>query len=143
MYVMRPETAFRLTVALIVALAIANAVALEWRLYWLIPWVDVPMHFFGGLWIGLFSVWFFWYSGVLSSWFVRFAPLTVALGSSIVIGLLWEGFEFSIGITYAPLTLHLGDTLLDLVMDVAGGVAAWGIMRRVQEQGIENVQRST
>jgi hypothetical protein len=128
---MRAQTIFYITVVLIVAIAIANGIALASGLYWRWSWFDIPMHFFGGFWLGLFAAWLGHFSGMIAApvraWPIWVLTISTALG----LGLIWEGYEIAIGATYLS-SPYLADTLFDLVMDTLGGVAAWGIVKTVR-----------
>ena len=82
--------------------------------YWTYPWLDSVMHFFGGVVISLIAS---AYLGI--SW--RVIVIT------IVIGVLWEVYEFMIGISRTELRFVL-DTEIDLSMDVTGALVVYGMM---------------
>ena len=119
-------------VLLIVLIALANAAALYWHLYFYIGWLDIPMHFLGGLWLGLFAL----------AWYYR-APLpkkkdtttlfvfTLAVSVAMAIGLAWELFELSAQTFIERASAHdLVDTLGDLTNDLLGAVLSAGIFIR-------------
>ena len=51
--------------------------------------------------------------------------LLAAILGTIVVGLGWEVFEYSAGITFNTVGNHALDTVKDLVMDILGGYAAY------------------
>nr|WP_294171107.1 hypothetical protein [uncultured Sphingomonas sp.] len=53
-----------------------------------------------------------------------------AAATGLMIGVAWEGFEWAIGIMG-----DLRDTIIDLVMDTAGALAAAALLRRVAGPG--------
>lgn len=101
------------------------------KLYWYsaMPWFDMLMHFLGGLWLGLAWVWF------LSSQSLRLSPEPKALALTaksilqiillvLLVGILWEVFEFFVDETIAKNGFDLADTLSDLLFDSLGGFSA-------------------
>lgn len=96
-------------------MAVVQHLALENYWYWLYWWLDIAMHTAGGLVIGLIATLFV----------TRWSHLILAV---LVIGVLWEVFEYVIGISLVEPNFAL-DTSLDLLFDVIGGLIAWGIMR--------------
>ncbi len=107
---------------LIAALLLCGALlALQWWaldefLYWRYEWFDIPMHYLGGLSIGVLFV------GFLKTH--RPLAFVLALVGAFV---AWELFEFFSGI---PLEANYpADTALDLVMDGLGGVTAYALAR--------------
>jgi len=129
---MRKNFPARIIVALILLLAIVNAAAFYWKLYFFIWWFDIPMHFLGGLWIGLASL--AAYYGAphprrkdTGTFFV----VTLSVAVVMIIGLAWELFELSSQTFIERATVHdLTDTLSDLTNDLIGAlVAAWIFIR--------------
>ena len=90
------------------------------------------MHFLGGLWIGLFVL----------AWYYRsplpkkkdptpFFVVTLAIATTLTIGLAWELFELSAQTFIERAEVHdLADTLGDLTNDFFGAVVAVGIFIR-------------
>jgi hypothetical protein len=104
------------TLVIASVLAIMQQYALEYYLYWVYWWFDVVMHAIGGFVIGLF---------VYAAGYRTLLRLVLAV---IVVGIVWELFEYVIGVmTYEDDVLF--DTILDLVMDTIGALGAYGIMR--------------
>lgn len=95
--------------------------------YYYYFWLDIVMHFWGGLTVGLFFIWFFYYSGRLPAqvW-PQSVFLLLAMGFGALVGVGWEFFEFLFDIfiaqkTHAPFAqLGLQDTMMDLFMDLLG-----------------------
>lgn len=86
-------------------------------------WYDIPLHVLGGMLAGLIGMWFF-------AIFGRRASYTAALCGAIVLGILVEVAEFSLGLTYSPFMSYPVDVLKDLCNDVIGGlIAAYTISR--------------
>ncbi|OGG44752.1 hypothetical protein A2673_01825 [Candidatus Kaiserbacteria bacterium RIFCSPHIGHO2_01_FULL_50_13] len=90
-----------------------HLVGLEHFLYWKLWWYDIPTHFLGGVWVALALLWVSALLGVRIRWFI---VLLVVLA----VGVLWELLEFGTGFT--PKENYALDTILDLIMDVVGGV---------------------
>lgn len=87
--------------------------------FWYYPWYDIPMHLAGGLTIGLWAI--------SLAWRRRYSPfqaLIFVLLLAIGIGLLWELFESTTGLTGGQPGYWL-DTLGDLGNDVGGALFAW------------------
>lgn len=97
---------------------IANNVV--WELHWYssIWWFDMVMHFLGGLWVGLFFLYIFYAEDQL---FKKF--LTVFL-CVLLIGVLWEFFEFFTFNYIGKDPFNALDTVSDIFFDLAGGTFA-------------------
>ena len=105
----------------------AHLIAIEKNLYWRYLWFDNPMHFAGGLLIGLIALWGIYESGLIKKGkgaFNKKDAYIAAFLSTMIIGLLWEAFEFSLEQMFVLDNNDLGDTLLDLIMDAAGALFA-------------------
>jgi hypothetical protein len=124
-----PKTPLLITIiVLVVAIAVINAVAVQYSWYFYHWWLDMPMHFLGGLWVALATLWIVYHSGRISvSDEYRDADraLMIALIATGVVGILWEIFEFSVDtvLVVAP-TYDVADTLSDLAFDMAGALIA-------------------
>lgn len=63
-----------------------------------------------------------WFSRTHFIPYSDFAKSTIALISMVVVvGLLWEIYEVVFGLTFISDPEYLGDTTIDLIMDVVGG----------------------
>ena len=80
--------------------------------YYFFTWFDIVTHLVGGLWAGFLAAWLF----VLLRKPPRFFPCLMVI---IVIGVGWEIFEATTGITNFPADAL--DTIKDLIMDTLGG----------------------
>ena len=128
---MKEKKLIGIMLGLIYALLIIHGLALWFYLYWVYAWFDIMTHFMGGLWVGFATIWLFYYSRFKlakdSPFFAR--SLITVLLSMLVVGILWEvyevvtllilGAEFPAG--------YLGDTILDVIMDMTGALTAYGI----------------
>ena len=107
--------------ALLVALIHSLAIERYW--YWLYPWMDVLTHYLGGFFVALSILWFTFLSGfqkLLSEDTIR--VLCTALLAGLLIGVLWEVFEFSTGMF--TLENWYPDTLFDIMFDCIGAMTA-------------------
>lgn len=105
-------------VGILISVLQHNAIAHSW--YWIFWWMDIIMHFLGGLFVGLVAV-------LLLKHYVHKIKIPRnlffwVLGVTLLIGIGWEIFEFSVGLVmaYDPLP----DTILDIVMDMVGATVA-------------------
>jgi len=104
---------------LIVVIFFLNLLAMKFYWYWSIPWFDMLMHFLGGLFISLVLLWLNYFRGLLGSFSKKKAILIAILGT-LVIGLLWEIFEFSLDTFITEKSWDMADTLSDLFFDLLG-----------------------
>lgn len=100
----------------LLAVGLVQLSAQKIGLYWIYPNLDIPMHFFGGVWLGFLATWavlrFSLVNEILSFTYLFFVGLI-----ALFVGLGWEAFEYIIG---AGMQLSPIDTQLDLVMDLLG-----------------------
>src|SRR3989338_8295 len=118
---------FRLLLAqrlLLIPLSVTTWLAVEYFLYWRIWWLDIPMHFFGGMWAGLCGLWLIARRG-------NPASLLSCLAFALFIGIAWEGFEYSEGIAASYHFSYPFDTAKDLVMDLLGATFGWMLVKRL------------
>lgn len=97
------------------------------RFYWysILWWFDMPMHFLGGVWVGLAGIWALLYSGLFSS---TSSDKQLVLRTMIIvfaIGFLWEVFEYTVQhlIPGANLADPI-DSVSDIFFDLSGGAFA-------------------
>ena len=106
---------------LVLFIAVVNGLANEFSWYWRIPWLDMPMHFLGGFWVGSVALWFY-SPGVFKRSFYIYLTSLVAV---IVVGTLWELFEFNIDtLTVVSGQNGMLDTSSDIMFDIIGGTVA-------------------
>ncbi len=116
---------------LILLIAGLNQLAIDLLLYWKIWWFDIMMHFLGGLWIGLASLWIYLFSGYFDS-FKSFKNkdwetiLIISILSVFVVGVGWEIFEFIFEIDFS--NNYIWDTTSDLIMDFVGSFVAASVI---------------
>lgn len=104
---------------------LVHIVATKFFLYWKYLWFDIPMHFLGGivcaLGIAILPFFNIRYIEKRSSFFL-YIVLVLAIGVS------WELYEYNAGLYHLESNL-VPDTILDLCMDVLGGVVGYGIVK--------------
>lgn len=119
---MHKHPLFMLWFMLLALIAILHASAIEFYLYWTYSWFDTMMHFLGGLFVGLASLWLFFVSGYIHvERHIRNVAL-LASCSIILIGVSWEVFEVLAGIPIED--NYVLDTATDLTMDALGTIFA-------------------
>ena len=113
-------------------IAYFEALGIQRHLFWFYPWYDIMMHGLGGLWAGLLLSWAYLAGG--ARWGghhgLRY-PLAAVIIGTLVVGLLWEIFEFVVKANAGEQSVLL-DTTVDLIMDATGAVLAYAFsgMRR-------------
>lgn len=110
----------------ILIIAILHTLATYFYWYWGIWWFDMLMHFLGGVWVGLVSLWFFFLSGMVESKIKTNRRIIITAVVSVgLIGFLWEVFELSVSklIVFEELNSVI-DTTTDFLMDILGAISA-------------------
>lgn len=108
-----------------IALAVMAALhffALHYFWYWVYWWFDIPLHVLGGMMASALALWARFGHPATSAWNALRA-LGIAVGSALLVGILWEGFEASTEII--NLSEEGLDSLLDLGADLAGGLLVY------------------
>ncbi len=131
---MRFDTIFVLFFISLTLLGVVHKLAVAWSLYWIYPWFDNPMHFLGGATIALGAQ-----TELFSRiFFVRPRRVWYVLGIVLAVGVIWEIFEWQVGITL-PFGVDMFDTLSDLFFDIAGGVVGYivgaSLIRNLEHYG--------
>lgn len=120
---------FILQAAVLVLIAVTHLSALQWSLYWYYIWLDVPMHFAGGAWLALAGSWLLLRFGYKHD--------VLPVFTFVIVGSIgWEIFEVWAGV--ARESNFLFDTVLDLTMDVAGGIVGFIFARALIEPAREH-----
>ena len=112
-------------------LIVAHLVAVITQWYHTHPWIDIPQHFFGGVFAALIFYW-------ITYRFPRFfklipsfpVPLILVLSWTAFLGVLFEFTEFiydlvifdSLSLGNFPTQLGVRDTMGDLFFDLIGGL---------------------
>jgi len=129
---MNKKRSFEIFLTVIIgAIFVSQVIAFSFFLYWEFWWFDIIMHFIGGIFIGLLSLYIYYYSDYIEPKHFSFlVSLFIVFGAVSFIGVLWELFEFasdqfaiSIGKRVA-LQQEFRDTLGDLFFDIVGGIFA-------------------
>lgn len=108
---------------LVAALLLCTVLAaLEWWavenfIFWKYVWFDLPMHFLGGLALGVLAV------GIINTRNVRYFILSLLLA---FVG--WEVFEYVFGVPREA--NYAFDTSIDIVMDTLGALVAYTVAAR-------------
>lgn len=86
-------------------------------------WLDVLTHTLGGFWLSLTAIWFVWFSGYLKiKSTISFLKIVISgIFSVFVVAILWEFFEFLVGLDYSPEGYWI-DTIIDIICGTCGGV---------------------
>lgn len=111
----------------ILAIFSVQIIATAFYWYWRIPWFDIPMHFLGGMWVGMSVLWFYLFSGKIKNVATqgKFRIFITVVISVFLVAFLWEVFEYVVFIMIphgAP--YNMPDTLGDILFGVFGGIAA-------------------
>lgn len=130
---MRKEILFTILTGSIL-IAFFHVIALQFYFYWTVGWYDIPMHIAGGALIGLSGLWIVFLSGFTFTSKNSFcATVSVALVSTLVVGILWEIFEVKAGLTSHSFTDKI-DTAKDIIDDIIGSLlSVWYYTRIVSK----------
>ena len=101
---------------LIFAIFFVNFLILKFYWYSLIWWLDMPMHFLGGLWVGLALLFIF----PISKDILHPKKIFQIILGVLVIGIFWEFFEISLNNLTLKDSFNVLDTISDLFFDSAG-----------------------
>lgn len=110
-----------------------NFLAIVLGAYAVFPAIDIPMHFFGGVAIGILA-YVAWDLGlgVYEKPLMKSIPFLVRIISIIsfvaLVGVVWEWHEFLLDyihiqqlLTFVPMQPGVADTMMDLFLDILGG----------------------
>ena len=120
----------RTVVWLMFIMFIVNTVALKFYWYSSIWYFDMLMHFWGGFWQGLFFIWFFSIKDISEKFrlSLEFKDMNSLIIKTILfvllIGVLWEFFEFFVNNCIGHDIFNTLDTISDIFFDTAGGTFA-------------------
>jgi len=109
----------------LLAVAVIHLLGLAFFLYWRIWWLDIFNHFGGGFWVGGMVLW--GYQRLFPSFSQntsRVAFITLAILGAFVVGIWWEIYEVLIGSILLPSEEYFSDTIIDLIADTVGAIAA-------------------
>ena len=126
---MTSASLFKLLFGLLVVVAILHITASLLDLYWSLTWIHLIVHFLSGGLVGLSALWLVFVSEYD---FIRkrikeapMATLLVAVGASLIAGLLWEAFELTFGITFLSDPNYLYQNGSEVIAAVSGGLIGW------------------
>lgn len=100
--------------SLILFICVLDLMAMKFYWYTSMWWFDMPMHFLGGLWVGLALIWF------LKPKELNFPIVFRIILGVFLVGLAWEIFEIIVNQLAAQDPFNTLDTLSDLCFDLAG-----------------------
>lgn len=100
-----------------------HLIALYFHFYWTVWWFDIGMHVFGGF-IAAYLLVNLFCKDVSS----RRHIFWIALCGSLLIGVIWEVYEYATGMTFAASDTYVLDTFSDLLSDICGGLLAFLIL---------------
>lgn len=112
---------FIVAFVLLVIVALLHFAGIEYELYFKIHWIDKLIHFLAGLCLGfafLYSI-----EGWLS--FSNVSIIKLFIGGAVfvlLVGIVWEIFEYSFDLTFTWLSSYPFDTFTDIVADFFGGL---------------------
>jgi hypothetical protein len=111
--------------SLVLFIFIFNLFATYWHLYFLIWWLDIPVHMLGGAWVALMTLFLYYHTKYLRKKdHAALFAFVLAVATALVVGLMWEVYEFIIDRAMSVHDLQISDTLKDLCDDLFGGGAA-------------------
>lgn len=111
---------------IIVVVFLLNKAANFFYWYVSIPWFDMLMHALGGLFVAV------WGSALLFPLLKgqrALLWLIVVTAFVLIVGFLWEVFEFSVqGLVHIETIANIPDSLSDMVFDMIGGILGTGFV---------------
>lgn len=117
------------TLVLGLGIAVAHAWLVTFALYWYLPWVDIPMHFFGGVWLVCLLATAHWLRLIPSAWVYRrrnvlFITLCMMVGWEVFGVWLEQGFKAG----------WLIDTTFDVLFGILGVmIGYWRLSKHTHE----------
>jgi peptidoglycan/LPS O-acetylase OafA/YrhL len=99
-----------------------HILALKLFLYWTTDWYDIVMHALGGFLIGLIVIAFIRRAHISKEILNKNLLFLSVILAVLVIALSWELWEIFIG--WTDVLKDGGDTILDVIMGLIGGVVA-------------------
>jgi len=130
---MQKKSFLILLVVLVYLIFILDIVANQYFLYWRFWWFDIVMHFLGGFWIALLSYYLFFLSNYFTKISKKVSVFAVSLTIVLVIGILWEAFEYIMKVSIQQ-SNYILDTSLDLLMDTSGWLVAYIFLLKVKNK---------
>jgi hypothetical protein len=116
-----------ISLALSVAVAILHITGEMYFFYWTYWWYDVLVHGIAGIAVGTLFAGTYHVRGTL-----KISRFLFIVGLTFAVGIFWEIFEYIIkSQQYEQFDPYVLDTLMDLGMDVAGGMTAYTVFKRL------------
>ena len=81
-------------------------------------WYDIPMHFMGGVWVALFTLWVV--STQYGSYFKKYLGIRNLILFVFVFGFAWEILELILRFNSISDVGYTFDTVKDLIIDMLG-----------------------
>ncbi|MES2436529.1 MAG: hypothetical protein V4519_00800 [Patescibacteria group bacterium] len=106
-----------IVVAIIATLHLAG---FEFQFYWRLYWYDRIVHTLSGFWVTFVTLQFTKKYTQADT----FKIASVGLAAILIIGILWEFFEYGIGATSLSDLHFVSNSIGDLICDIAGGIIA-------------------
>jgi hypothetical protein len=100
---------------------VLNKIGGIYFLYWGLPWYDILVHFLGGVALGLFFIWGYYFSSFTAKSLIidRYYYLKI-ISLVMIVGLGWEFFEYYFDIAHPTRGRYYEDTSMDLFFDFLG-----------------------
>lgn len=125
---MSSKKLLNLTALLGVLIAVLSFVAIQFGFYIKFWYTDIFMHFIGGLFVGSFFLWFWFYSGYFRNLkFWQNKKFLCIFLSTLTVVILWEIFEYSLGLNKSPEGYVL-DTAVDMILGILGAITAYRVL---------------
>ena len=111
----------------LVAIGVLHNIALKLHLYYDWLWFDNVLHFLGGAWIATLVIWFFFFSGLVTTRPIRLVSFVGIIAAGVLlIGTAWEIYEYAFDIAVGEGERYVVDTLFDFLMAYIGaGIVAY------------------
>ncbi len=109
-------------------LAVVHWMAIHFFLYWKYSWLDMPIHLLGGICVAFGLATLPYLRVSLPQFFATYGGYIVTI---LVVGTVWEVFEFATGISKFDADF-IPDTLIDYIMDIVGMSLGYGIVKSLK-----------
>lgn len=111
-----------------VSLMFIHLIAVYFSIYWTEPRFDIFMHVLGGLSVALFVLALL--EEIYDGMTPRLKALVCMIFGALIIGVLWEVYEYFVGATFVTARNFKLDTTTDIIMDIIGGFLAFVVALR-------------
>lgn len=115
---------------LFLAIGLLHIVAILFFIYFEYWWFDIPMHLLGGMFASLFSVLIAFALGRMRENVSLWRVYMVAVLGTLLIGGLWEVYEYLTDRTFNGLGNYPLDTAKDFLVDVLGAGIGCRLLKR-------------